>query len=442
LSITSRFLSIIGLGIILILSASIINSASAQQTPKKVFGIKITSPARGQQVTPSGNNLTVTGIASFNSTLDCNVYVIVNDVKPYHKALPIGITKPNNNNTNDYSTWKYNLVPTYGVIKTGANKVTSKLICQKNNANAGNSSTPLAKFYSINFTGTPTTIIKQQERVLKHSTNSSNSKNTGGYSLTTNNSNKTVPIVKKQKPSLLPINSTKITGAGGGNKTKTTTANVVVQTGNRSQQTNRPSQSTVSAAALLSNAGISSSSSSNKGNTHTTGTTTNSNSNSNINHGHGKSVSSGASASSTKTDNHNLVGENLVSRKQHSDNSPINEPIQTDSISKNMSAHNNNDIKKLSTPTNLSTNRVFIPKTNTNDTRKHVDQGVSPIREPQLPNGNDKIPFVMATPIHHITNGTTTSPASDQPVSVTLALNLVDKTRVVGFNSDIPIPSH
>jgi hypothetical protein len=410
-----------------------------------VFGIKITSPARGQQVTPSGNNLTVTGIASFNSTLDCNVYVIVNDVKPYHKALPIGITKPNNNNTKDYSTWKYNLVPTYGVIKTGANKVTSKLICQKNNANAGNSSTPLAKFYSINITGTPTTTIKQQERVLKHSTNSGNSSNnTGGYSLTTNNSNKTVPIVKKQKPSLLPINSTKITGAGGGDKTKTTTANVVVQTGNRSQQTNRPSQSTVSAAALLSNAGISSSSSySNKGNTHTTGTTTNSNSNSNINHGHGKSVSSGASASSTKTDNHNLVGENLVSRKQHSDNSPINEPIQTDSISKNMSAHNNNNnIKKLSTPTNLSTNRVFIPKTNTNDTRKHVDQGVSPTREPQLPNGNDKIPFVMATPIHHITNGTTTSPASDQPVSVTLALNLVDKTRVVGFNSDIPIPSH
>lgn len=442
MSIPSRFFSIIALGIILILSASIIDSASAQQAPqKKVFGIKITSPARGQQVGPSSNNLTVTGIASFNSTLDCNVYVIVNDVKPYHKALPIGVTNPNNNNnTNDYSIWKYNLVSTYGVIKTGANKITSKLICQKNNANAGNSSTPLAKFYSINITAAPTTTIKQ----LKHSTNSSNSSNTGGYSLTTNNSNKTVPIVKKQKTSLLPINSTKITGAGGGNKT--TTANMAVQTGNQSQQTNRPLQSTVNAATLLSKAGIkSSSSSSNKGNTQTSATTnSNSNSNSNINHGHGKSVSSGASASSTKTDNHDLVGENIVSGKQQSNTSPVSEPIQTDSINKNMSAHNNNnDIKKLSSPTNLSNNRVFIPKTNTIDTKKHVDQSVGPIQEPKLPNGNDKIPFVMATPVHHITNGTTTSsPALDQPVSVTLALNLVDKTRVVGYNSDIPIPSH
>jgi len=364
----------------------------------------------------------------------------VNDVKPYHKALPIGVTN-SNNNTNNYSTWKYNLVPTYGVIKTGTNKITSKLICQKkNNADAGNSSTPLAKFYSINITGAPTTTIKQQEQILKHSTKSSNSGKTASPSLNNNNSNKTVPIVKKQKPSLLPINSTKITGAGGGSKT--TTATVAVQTGNRSQQNSRSSQSTVSAATLLSNAVIKSSSS-NKGNTQTSGTTTNSNSNSNINHGHGKSVSSGASGSSTKTDNHNFIGENLVSRKQQTDTSPVNEPIHTDSINKNMTVHNsNNDIKKLSTLTTLSNNRVFIPKTNTTDTRKHVDQSVGSIQEPQLPNGNNKIPFVMATPMHHITNGTTTSPASDQPISVTLALNLVDKTRVVGYTNGIPIPSH
>jgi len=35
--------------------------------------------------------------------------------------------------------------------------------------------------------------------------------------------------------------------------------------------------------------------------------------------------------------------------------------------------------------------------------------------------------------LHHVISG------SDQPVSVTLALNLVDKMRVIGYNSsDIP----
>jgi hypothetical protein len=70
-----------------------------------------------------------------------------------------------------------------------------------------------------------------------------------------------------------------------------------------------------------------------------------------------------------------------------------------------------------------------------------LNQSVGPIQKPQLPNDKNKIPFVMATPMHYITNGTT-SPASDQPISVTLVLNLVDKTRVVGYSNDIPVPSH
>src|SRR5205823_5078328 len=127
LSISNMFFSIIAVGIILILSTSVISSASAQQTTTtttNLLGIKITSPAKGQQISPSRNNLTVTGVASYNSTLECNVYVIVNNLKPYHKALPIGKTN-DNNNTVDYSAWKYNLAPTYGVIKTGTNKITS-----------------------------------------------------------------------------------------------------------------------------------------------------------------------------------------------------------------------------------------------------------------------------------------------------------------------------
>jgi len=88
-------------------------------------------------------------------------------MKPYQRALPTG----GHNNTNDYSTWVFNLVPTYTTIKTGTNKITSKLACQENNANTSNSSTLLTKFYSINVTGAPTSTTKQQGQSLKNSSN-------------------------------------------------------------------------------------------------------------------------------------------------------------------------------------------------------------------------------------------------------------------------------
>ena len=74
----------------MVLSAGIIssNTANAQQVPSKktststIHSIKITSPAKGQQVRV-GTPLTVIGTSLDNATSSCQVSVIVNSIKPY-----------------------------------------------------------------------------------------------------------------------------------------------------------------------------------------------------------------------------------------------------------------------------------------------------------------------------------------------------------------------
>jgi hypothetical protein len=295
-----------------------VNSAAAQQ-PTKTIGIKITSPARGQPVSLTSTALKISGIASHNGPLDCKVYVIVNDMKPYQRALPTG----GHNNTNDYSTWVFNLVPTYTTIKTGTNKITSKLTCQDNNANGSNSSTLLTKFYSVNVTGAPASTIKQQEHSLK---NSSNLK-VGNNSL---NATKTQSSIEK-KHSPLSNNTIKTSGSIPANSqqlnSKTTKTNAIPvngannnatgQTGKGSQQVNPPSQITsVSAAALLSTTGIIST---HQSDTHTSGTT-----NANIDHGQQKGTSSKSSSgpispTTIKTNDNSLISKGSAeSGKQQS----------------------------------------------------------------------------------------------------------------------------
>ncbi|HYT45189.1 MAG TPA: hypothetical protein VEP90_22875, partial [Methylomirabilota bacterium] len=255
---SNKSIPLLGFTSLLLLSTIIVNSAAAQQ-PTKTIGIKITSPAKGQPVSLTSTALKISGIASHNGPLDCKVYVIVNDMKPYQRALPTG----GHNTTNDYSTWVFNLVPTYTTIKTGTNKITSKLACQENNANGSNSSTLLTKFYSVNVTGAPTSTMNQQEHSLK---NSSNIK-VGNNSL---NATKTQSSIEK-KHSPLSNNTIKTSGSIPTNsqqlnskttKTNATKTNAIPvngannnatgQTGKGSQQVNPPSQITsVSAAALL-----------------------------------------------------------------------------------------------------------------------------------------------------------------------------------------------
>jgi hypothetical protein len=126
---------------------------NTQQTPPppsssssitKLQTVKITSPAKGQQV-PIGENLTVFGITgtAVGSTglSHCQVFVIANSVKPYQPATGTGP-----GGAADYSKWNFILTSKYTTIKSGPdNKITAKYICS-NNPSA-------VSYYSVNVTG-------------------------------------------------------------------------------------------------------------------------------------------------------------------------------------------------------------------------------------------------------------------------------------------------
>ncbi len=117
-----------------------LNSVYAQSVTQNVTGptVKITQPPNGEQVSTESKNLAITGRSSDNSDSNCEVYVIVNNEKPYQGAHAMRDT--------DYSSWNYNLTPSYTEIKEGQNKVTAKISCVA-------SPTNLTKWYSVNFTG-------------------------------------------------------------------------------------------------------------------------------------------------------------------------------------------------------------------------------------------------------------------------------------------------
>ena len=110
-------------------------SSSQQHVPK----IKITSPTRGQQV-PEGKDLTVSGTSIDNATSNCQVSVIVNNVKPYQNATATGT-----GGAADYSKWNFALTSKYTTIKPGENRITGKYECANNPASKG--------FSSVNVTG-------------------------------------------------------------------------------------------------------------------------------------------------------------------------------------------------------------------------------------------------------------------------------------------------
>src|SRR5215813_1324044 len=143
---------------ILFASTIWISSVSALPQQQTSLAVKITNPARDQQVA-IGRNLTLSGTASYNATSSCGVFVIVDGVRPYQKTTPIGET-----GGNDYSKWKYILTPAYaGTIREGINRITAKLLCQANPVN-------LAKFYSINVTGMNQMVPKQSSAITRNNT--------------------------------------------------------------------------------------------------------------------------------------------------------------------------------------------------------------------------------------------------------------------------------
>jgi hypothetical protein len=170
--ILSLSLSII-LGAVIFLSSventnGIIYAQFQNNNSNITLGVNITSPQRGQQIPISTSNLNISGKSTDNPTADdCQVSVIVNDVKPYQSATANG----NIGAKNDYSNWFFDLGSNYTSINEGTNEITAKLSCLSNSLNNNNNAT---KWYSINVTGITTTnnikVPTQSSPVINSST--------------------------------------------------------------------------------------------------------------------------------------------------------------------------------------------------------------------------------------------------------------------------------
>ena len=154
------------------------------------MALKIVSPGKGQHI-PTGTNLTVTGTSSDNSSTNCQISVLLNDLKPYQKTTPTG---KSSSGGEDYSSWRYVLNnSTYSSIKQGINKITSKMTCantdQPRVINAG-----VSKWYSINVTGVPAKTAQSTPKFVTRLP-ASNNLNHSDTSLTSKvNSSKPSPL--------------------------------------------------------------------------------------------------------------------------------------------------------------------------------------------------------------------------------------------------------
>src|SRR5919106_2049199 len=137
-------------------SATGSQSPTSQPTPA-TLGVKITTPTNEQQVSFQNNNnsnLRLKGTSTDNVDKDCQVSVIINDIRPYQNTTATG-----QGGKNDYSTWIYSLAPT--LIKEGSNKVTARISCVNPSvvgANDTSTDANIVKHSSVFFTvqSTPT----------------------------------------------------------------------------------------------------------------------------------------------------------------------------------------------------------------------------------------------------------------------------------------------
>jgi hypothetical protein len=75
---------------------------------------------------------------------DCQISVIVNDIKPYQNTTATG---PGGNK--DFSTWTYSLAPP--LLKESSNKVTARILCSSPNASISTDNTSHVKHSSVFF---------------------------------------------------------------------------------------------------------------------------------------------------------------------------------------------------------------------------------------------------------------------------------------------------
>ena len=109
------------------------------------LGVKVASPISDEHVSLENSNLRVVGTSTDNINTDCQVSIILNDIKPYQNVLPTGP-----GGKGDYSLWGFLLTSDYNsTVKEGPNKLTAKLTCSNPNSAASD----LATHYSVFFRG-------------------------------------------------------------------------------------------------------------------------------------------------------------------------------------------------------------------------------------------------------------------------------------------------
>ena len=149
---------------------------------KLTGGIKINSPDKGDLVPLNSNkSLVIYGVSKDTASTDCDVTIIVNNVKPYQNVQPTGIQ-----GNNDYSTWQYTLSSNYTSINEGNNKITSKIYCAaaaNGNGIGGSNVTlpqPSQAYYSVNITASNFTQaqLTNYELMLESASNSTNGNST------------------------------------------------------------------------------------------------------------------------------------------------------------------------------------------------------------------------------------------------------------------------
>ena len=130
------------------------SSLSLTKQPKPHL-VNIASPSMGERVLV-GKDLLISGTSAGNinaTSINCQVSVNVNGIKPYQRATATGPT-----GAGDYSKWNFTLSPKYTSIKQGQNKITAKYSCANN---------PRSFYNSVNVTGVTTVSAKVYEINLK-----------------------------------------------------------------------------------------------------------------------------------------------------------------------------------------------------------------------------------------------------------------------------------
>jgi len=122
------------------------NQEEEEQQLTNTMGVKITSHSLWQKV-PVGV-LTISGISTDDAITDCQVYVDINDQKPFQKAIATGPA-----GESDYSTWTFTYTDKYYLIQDGLNDLTAKLSCNEDDNN--NDPAKVTKYYSVNVIGVP-----------------------------------------------------------------------------------------------------------------------------------------------------------------------------------------------------------------------------------------------------------------------------------------------